>query len=366
MNRDQEATVIIVGCLLLTVFAVGQETRQGWEMRNGPGKDKVHFSFERSKSRSRTSYSMDVSRDRFRGLPATILDHGGASTFEYVTDAGSLVCKGHFTWGHGSGTFTFKPDPRYSAELKKMGYDEPTTDQQRQLAFADVSLEFAREMKTAGLQPSTRELLDLTNHGVTLDYVQKVRQAGFKDLNADEFMRLHDHGVDVRFLHDVASLGYNLQTNDLVRLRDHGVNSEFLAELKSAGYDLPADRITELHDHGVDSNFFRDLKQRGLQPASSDIVRLRDHGVTPGYLRELDEAGFSNLTAEEIVALRDHGVPAEFLAEARSLGFQFTPREFRELHDRGVNSSYLRRIRDSGWKNLTASDIAKLKDHGVD
>jgi hypothetical protein len=366
MNRNQEATVIIVGCLLLTVFAVGQETRQEWQMRESGRADKVHFSFDRYKGRNHSSWGTDVSRDRFRGLPATILDRGGAATFEYVTDAGSLVCKGSFSWGRGSGTFTFKPDPKFTAELKKLGYDEPTTEQQLRMTFSDVSLEFAREIKTPGFSTSTQQLINLTDHGVTLEYVRKARHAGFRDLSADDFMRLRDHGVDIAFIQDVAALGYDMTAGDMVRLRDHGVNAEFLAQLKDAGYELPAARIAELRDHGVDSNFFRDLKGRGLQPAAGDLIRLRDNGVTPGFLKELDEAGYNNLSAEDIVQLRNHGVSGEFVRDAKALGFQFTPRELRDLHDRGVNGDYLRRIRESGFKTLSAADIAKLRDHGVD
>jgi hypothetical protein len=50
----------------------------------------------------------------------------------------------------------------------------------------------------------------------------------------------------------------------------------------------------------------------------------------------------------------------------KALGDNFTPRELIDLRIQGVDSSYLRRLRDSGIQNITAPQIVKLKIHGVD
>src|SRR5436190_2592218 len=179
-------------------------------------------------------------------------------TFEYVHDAGTLVCKGGFTWGRGSGSFRFQPDPRYTAELKKLGYEEPDHDQQLQMVLADISLDFARQVKEAGLHASTRQLMELSNHGITLQYVHEMQQSGYKDLSASDYIELRNHGVEPRFLQEVATLGYDVRASEIVQLRNHGVNTDFLADLKEAGYDLPVRRIVELHNQGVDSGYLRE------------------------------------------------------------------------------------------------------------
>jgi hypothetical protein len=45
-----------------------------------------------------------------------------------------------------------------------------------------------------------------------------------------------------------------------------------------------------------------------LEPTSSEIVQMRIHGVTGDYLRKLKDSGFQNLTPEKIVKLRIHGI----------------------------------------------------------
>jgi hypothetical protein len=267
-----------------------------------------------------------------------VFDRGGAAKFEYVHDAGRLLCQGRFSWSKGSGTFTFVPDPQFAAAMQRLGYEAPDGDQTFQMMLVDVGLDFARGVKEAGVYASTQQLLELRYHGVKLEYIQEIIQLGYSKLAVEDY----------------------------IRLRDHGVTTAFAADLKNAGYDLSANRITEMRDHGVSSKFLNDLRSYGLKPSASGLVQLHDHGVTPEYLKGLKDAGFEELSAEKITEMKDHGVSTEFIQEAVDLGYRFTTREMIELRDHGVNRDYLRRVRDSGMKNLSASQIVRLKEHGVD
>jgi len=337
-DRNAEAAVLVAVGLVLAVLGIGQERRAEWTLKPSAIAGRVHLTLEMSKPGQRSTQSFDVSLERFRGLPADVFDRGGAAKFEYVHDAGSLLCQGRFSWSKGSGTFTFAPDPRFAVELQRLGYDAPDADQSFQMLLADATLEFARGVKDAGLYASTQQLLQLRHHGIKLEYIREMIKLGYSKLTLEDY----------------------------IRLRDHGVTTAFAADLQNAGYDLTAGRIVELRDHGVSSQFLNDLQRYGLTPSASELVQLRDHGVTPEYLKGLKNAGLENLEAGKITALRDHGVSSEFIQESVDLGYRFTPREIIELRDHGVGREYLRRVRDSGIKNLSASQIVKLKDHGVD
>jgi len=337
-DRNAEAAVLVAAGLFLAVLGVGQEKRLEWSLKPSGAAGKLHLTLEISKPHHRSSQSNDVPVERFRGLPPDLFDRGGPAKFEYVHDAGRLLCQGRFSWSKGSGTFTFVADPKFGAELQRLGYEAPDDDQSFQMLLADASLEFARGVKEAGLYASTRQLLDLRHHGVKLEYI-----------------------------HEMTKLGYSkLALEDYIRLRDHGVTTAFAEDLKNAGYDLTAGRMVELRDHGVSSRFLNDLRSYGLKPAASELVQLRDHGVTPEYLKGLKDAGFDELGAGRITELKDHGVTPDFIQEAVDLGYRFSTREMIDLHDHGVGREYLRRVRDSGMKNLSASQIVRLKDHGVD
>jgi hypothetical protein len=331
---------VIAGAVIVEALTAPGSSRSGlsWELSRSGAPGMVHFTMERSRPGQREVVSTDMPLSRFRGFSLGMLEHRGPAKFTFEQDAGTLQCEGSYAWGRGSGSFTMTPNPAYVSELNRLGFSSPQEDEVYLLMIANVTLDFVREVHTAGIASSLRDLLDMAGHGVNQTYVHDLARAGYRDLRAPDYVELHDHGVDARFVE----------------------------ELKQAGYDIPANRIVELHDHGVDSNFVRGLQRAGLRPSPQELIELHDHGVTPDLLRGLHDAGFDTLPADQIIGLHDHGVGSEFVTEAHDLGYRFTPGELIEMHDHGVDGKYLRTIRDSGMKNLTAVQIVQLRDHGVE
>lgn len=273
-------SMLLAGVVLLSALvATSQDWRQEWKLKRSGSADKVHFTIERTRTGGRWSHSSDVPLDRFRGLSLDRLERSGPAKFEYVHDAGRIFCEGNFSWGRGSGTFTFMPDAAFAQELKRLGYEPPDDEQLFSMLMANVTLEFARGVKEAGLDASTRQLVELRIHGVRTD-----------------------------FLRDLKSFGYNLPPREVIELRIHGVTSEFLRDLKQAGYDLSAKQITELRIHGVHPEFIRDTKDMGYNFTPKELVELRIHGVNGPYLKKLRDSGMRNLNASQIVKLRIHGI----------------------------------------------------------
>lgn len=364
--KDSDIMVVVGALLGAAILATGQKTSREWKLRHAGPADQVHFTVDRYKGHGHWSFSQDVPLSSFRGLSLDKLDHGGSTHFEFVHDAGRLLCKGGFSWHRGSGSFTFVPNPAFPAELAKLGYDAPDEDQLFSMMMQDVSLAFARSVHDAGLNASTHQLVDLRVHGVIVDYIRDAQQAGYRGFRARDYVDLKVHGVPGEFLRDLREAGYDLSAQQVVELRIHGVNSEFMEDLKQAGYNLSAARITELKIHGVDSRFIRELTSYGLRPAASDLVQFKIHGVTPGFLKELKDTGYGDLTESQITALKTHGVSTGLIRQAGELGYHFSAGDLTELQVHGVDAEYLRRLRESGMRELNAQQIAKLKMHGVD
>jgi hypothetical protein len=331
--------LVIVGVMAAaTLLAFSEDRRAGWELRPSLSLNKVHLVIHRSNGFSNWTNSRDVSLDNFRGFSLSMLASPGPAKFEYVADAGRLVCDGHFLVGTGSGTYTFAPNPAFVSALQQMGYDAPDDEQLFSMLMMDITREFAREIRDAGLRASINDLLQLRMHGITMDYIREARQAGYPNFTAEDY----------------------------IQLRIHGVETAFLRDLKAAGYDLRAEDIVQLRIHGVDSAYIRDLKSYGLKPEAADLTQMRMHGVTPEYLKGLKDAGYESLQAEEVDQLRMHGVETGFIQEARRSGYNFSPQELAQLRMHGVDGAYLKRLQDAGMRNLNAEQIAKLRMHGVD
>ena len=321
-----------------TLLAFSEDWRANWRITPSLSANRVHFTVRAFNSHGEWNNSRDVPLDNFRGFSLSMLASPGPAKFEYVADAGRLICEGRFLVGTGSGSYTFAADPAFVAALQQMGYDAPDDDQLFSMLMMDITREFAREIHDAGLRASSHDLIALKIHGVTLDYVREARREGYQDFNADDYTQLRIHGVDTKFLRDLKDAGYNLRASDIAQLRIHG----------------------------VDSRYMRDLRSYGLKPDAADLTQMRIHGVTPEYLKGLKDAGYESLGAEEVDQLRIHGVDTRFVQEARRLGYDFTPQELAQLRIHGVDGAYLRRLQDAGMRNLNAEQIAKLRMHGVD
>jgi hypothetical protein len=364
--RYVSALIVVSAALLGAVALIGQEPGQSWRLKKSDSSDMVRFTVERREANNRWSNSTDVPLTRFRGFSTGLFENGGPARFEYVQDAGKLVCEGSFSMGSGSGKFTFVADAGFRAELNKLGYQTPDDDQIFTMMMTNVSLQFAKEVKEAGLGATTKQLVELRIHGVDSNYIRETREAGYKDFIAKDYTEMRIHGVSTAFLKDLKKSGYNLNAHEIAELRIHGVSSEFIAELKNAGYDLPARQIAELRIHGVSPDYIRSLKTYGLKPSASDLTQLRIHGVSTEFLKDLKDAGYGTMSVEDVTRLRIHGVSSKFIRDSKDLGYNFSPAELADLRIHGVDGNYLRKLRDSGMKNLTAAQIAKLRMHGVD
>lgn len=332
------AAVIAGVMAAATLLAFAEDRKAGWQLRPSFSPNQVHFVLRHSNGDDNWVSGRDVPLDNFRGFSLSMLASSGPAKFEYVADAGRLICEGRFLLGRGSGSYTFAADPAFVGALRQMGYDAPDDEMLLSMLMMDINREFAREIQDSGLHASSQDLIKLKTHGVTLDYIRETRRVGYQNFTADDYAQLRIHGVD----------------------------TEFLRDLKDDGYDLRAADIAQLRIHGVDSRFMRDLKSYGLKPEAADLAQLRIHGVTPDYLKALKDAGYDGLSVDEINQLRNHGVEPRFVGEARRLGYDFTPEELAQLRIHGVDGGYLRHLQETGMRNLSAEQIAQLRIHGVD
>jgi len=292
------------------MVALGLGPHQDWKLRRN-GQDTMYLTVRRfTPGHGKWESGANVPFSHLRGLPPETVDGGGTARFEYMEDAGKLVCRGSFSWGRGEGSFDFFPNAQFRSELKKLGFDAPTDELLFSMMLSGVSLDFARVVHDAGLTSSIRQLLDLHTEGVTPEYIRDAQREGYTGFSAQDY----------------------------VDLRNRGVGPEFL----------------------------RQLKDYGLHPPAPDLVHLRMQGVTPRFLDDLKAAGYDALSADEIISLHAQGVSPDFVRTAHGLGYRFSPKELATLRNSGVDSSYLRKLQASGMRTLSAGEIAKLRQNGVD
>jgi hypothetical protein len=376
MMRASEIGLILgASALFFFMEAQNRPDFQEWELKRSGETGKAHLSFEirrtRPGNRSHWTTGHDVPWSTLRGIGADNLDQlSGSVKFDVVRHAGTLHCVGKTTFGgsvRARGTFTFEPDPAYSKKLTELGYFPPSDDELFTMMMNNVTLDFARLAVEAGLRSSTRDLIDMGNHGVNARYIEEVRASGFPDVSARDLIEFRNHGVNADFLRDLRDSGYNFSPRDAIELRNHGVNGDFVAELRAAGYkNMRAEEIRDLRNHGVGSEDLRSFKSDGLAPTPREMIELKNHGVRSSFLKTLRDAGHGDLPVSDIVKLHNQGVSGDFVRDVTDLGYKFTVDELIELRNHGVNTDYLRKLKASGYQHLAADKIVKLRDHGIE
>ena len=340
-------SVLVLSCLVVNqatdLFGLHHVDRNAWTIGSLIGSkilpDRVRFGINWTNGNSNNTWTSDMPWSSFQELDAQQLARlNGQHTFKFVRDAGTFVCTGIIANGRGHGDYSFQENPAFQSELLKLGFLSPTSDDLFQMAMSDVSLDFVRSVKSAGLEASASELLDLRHHGLSAEFIREAKNAGFQSLSA----------------------------SDLIELKDHGVQPDFLRGLKDAGYSAPVKEIVAMRNHGVDLRYLKELARYGLKPEAEDLPKLRDHGVSPEFLRALEEGGLGDLEINEIVEMRDHGVDPKFVKEAKTLGYKFSSKEIIRMREHGVDGAYLRKLKDTGFNSLSAEKIVKLRNHGVD
>lgn len=247
---------------------------------------------------------------------------------------------------------------------------ELTVDAIIKMKMSGVTPEFVESMRRAGFSNlSTEELIKLRMHGITEEYIKETAKASAEKLSIEELTQLKMFGVTPEYAKEMKNAGYNLPLKSLKDMRMFGITPDYIAALRKLGYtNLTAEELTKLKMHGVSESYLKEMRDAGISNLNvEEVTRLRMFGVDPSYIKEMRGAGYDKLSAEQLTKLRMHGVTPAYIKEMRDAGFdKLTIEEVIKLRNFGVTADYVRQMRAAGLKNISFNDLIKLKMSGVD
>ena len=231
---------------------------------------------------SHSSWSSPVALSDVGIPPERLRGPIGSVTFRMQREPGSFDCTGSAGEGSGAGQFRYEPSAKFDDALASRGMGRPSYQQSLELAIAGTTLAFIDQIRASSPHATVADLVRLMQHGVNGRYVADLASLGYRSVSLDDLVRLRDHGVSTDFVRALQSAGYReLNANDLVRLADHGVREKYISDMRAAGYkNLTAEDLIALRDHGVSVAFVDRLKAHGYTNLSvRDLIRLRDTGM---------------------------------------------------------------------------------------
>jgi len=313
--RRTLAYLVFASCVV--VFVVknrAAEVRSGdWTISKSEAAGKVEFSLIEHHHGGTSSHQSDWAASLFAGVDFSKPGHQEVR-FTITRDAGKIECEGFLNDGEGAGLFHFQPDANYPREMQALGFSvvhDKNDEKQFSMAVQDVSLEFAKQMKSENLSNlDTDKLIAFRIFRVDSAFIEALRSEGLKISDADKLIAFRIHGVTPQMVRSLHQAGYTPDEDTLIAMRIHGATPEWMAELKQLGYDhVGLEKLIAFRIHGVSPEFIRKLQSLGYpHPDPDELIAMRIHNVTPEYISDMRARGIHDLSVDKLVAMRIHGI----------------------------------------------------------
>jgi hypothetical protein len=280
-----------------------------WTIRHSDEAGKVEFSLIEHHRGGNSNDESDWPANLFPGVDFSKPGRQDVH-FTISRDAGRFDCEGFLNNGEGAGIFHFQPDPNYGGEMRKLDFSVDE-EKQYEMAVQDVSLEFARQMRSEHLTDlDADKLVAFRVFRVDSAFIADLRAAGLKISDSDKLVAFRIHGVTPQMIRDLHQAGYSPDEDMLIAMRIHGATPEWMEQLKKRGYDhIDLEKLIAFRIHGVSPDFIDKLQGLGYKhPDPDQLVAMRIHGVTPEYISDMRARGMRDLSVDQLVSMRIHGI----------------------------------------------------------
>ena len=275
----------LLACFALVPSLAAADVTGTWAIHPGESGSRPELTLESSRDghgHFQTSQPFDLAE--LRGLTSQQMASatGTMVHFEIAREAGSFHCDGYFKQGQGAGTFVFHPDAGYAATMHSLGISGIDEDRQLSMALFDVSSQYVRAIRAAGVDVHTaKQLISLRIFKVTPAYVGSLRSLGYTVTDPQQLVKLRIFHVTPDTIQGFQQAGYHPTTEQLVKLSIFKVTPAFITEIRKLGYaDVPVEDLVKLRIFKVDADYIRAMQAHGLKDLTIEkLVRMKIAGI---------------------------------------------------------------------------------------
>ena len=171
-----------IAVALMLVFASAAQAQNAlsgtWSVQRWSDPGTVQFSVRYDSDHDHSDWSRDIPMSALAGLTRDQLQSAGENVRFDV-----FVCM---------------PSTSYSNALASRGMSRPDEAQQLRMAMANVTIAFIdmlrRNSNAIKYRPTPEELIRLRDHGVTLDFVKRVKDHGY-NATVEQLIHMRDAGI---------------------------------------------------------------------------------------------------------------------------------------------------------------------------
>src|SRR5258708_16047583 len=182
MNRRHAliAYILIACTLVLALIARASDARNGsWTISHSDEPGKVSFALIYHSKHNNSNHESDWPTSDFKGVDFSKSGKQDVK-FVIVRDAGRFDCEGYLKDGDGAGVFHFAPDAQYVSQMSALGFTGIDDGKQFSMAILDVSIAYAKEIKSKNLHDlDTDKLIAFRIFNVSSEFIEQLRAPTF-------------------------------------------------------------------------------------------------------------------------------------------------------------------------------------------
>jgi hypothetical protein len=236
------------------------DTPQTCTISTGRLDNKMEFSWQRGDCNPENHChegDSDMSWSRWTGVTPSDLGREGATIDARLKgDAGEMRCLGTVHASEVHGSYSFTPNPDFPRRMEALGLSIPTAQSDQKL---------------------NDRLQGYTMLDVSIDYVKAMKDAGVQGMTADNIMGLRALGVDSAYMHGMAAAGYpELDAGKLTGMKAVGVTPEKVQQIRAMGFAPTQDELVQMSVFKIDAPFVERMKAKGLKDLTiAKLVQIK-------------------------------------------------------------------------------------------